>query len=445
MSEVSYKEPNNKSKKLWVGIFLVIAALCALLFLFYKFQQSRIKLQPPEGFSVEVDNKDLNLVGAKWLEAYTKQYKKLFVPNNQKLKEYHIDKIEIKENNVIQMDFYVVTKKIDKSIVPNWNGVLEDNKIKCQWVLWFKETDTPKGKFIYTVTKLQRPAGYDLEKYQTSGQKEKDEYNQKYVNEIPYDKKQYTYKIEKGLCYVSYDQGSTWKEVPVALNSLVEVGDGNSYYNKLQEKSYILTPEKTAFVYGGTRKNSLKFTHSEDMGSTWNTSEISTELQSVRVKFCSFPTASVGYVIATSDRAMSQEMQFIYRTTDKGATWEQVGKGPDSWLLYSAGFTDEKVGFMSYPKVQGAKTNFYRTEDGGKTFEPVVLPVIKETWMNNTLEPFIQPETPYLENGQLVLLVGQGPQGDFKGGKIMAKLKSTDKGKTWSFVELIEPPSNEPG
>lgn len=60
--------------------------------------------------------------------------------------------------------------------------------------------------------------------------------------------------------------------------------------------------------------------------------------------------------------------------------------------------------------------------------------------MGSTFEPFIQPETPYLENGKLFVLVGQGPQGDFKGGRLMAKYQSEDMGKTWTFKEIVDPP-----
>jgi hypothetical protein len=330
---------------------------------------------------------------------------------------------------------------LDEKASALWNGVLEEKKVSCQWVLWFDKHSQSDGSIQYTVVELQRPAGYDLEKYQTSGEKEKDEYKHQYVDEVPYEKQQYTYKIEKEKCYVSYDNATTWKEVPVPLKTLVEVGDGRAYYNKLQLGSYIITPEKTDFVYGGTRETGLMITYTEDKGTTWNTSEINGKFNSARVRFCSFSGVSVGYVIAAGDRAMSQEIQTIYKTTDKGATWKEIGQGPSNWRLYSGGFIDEKIGFMSYPKVQGAETNFYRTEDGGKTFSPIILPVVKEEWQGLTLEPFIQPEMPYLENGQLILLVGQGDQGDFKGGTVMAKLKSNDMGKTWTFVEMVEPAS----
>ena len=137
---------------------------------------------------------------------------------------------------------------------------------------------------------------------------------------------------------------------------------------------------------------------------------------------------------------MSQEGQVIYTTSDGGTTWSQIGEGPSTWLLQSAGFVDKNVGFMSYPKVSGQETNFYRTDDGGKTFSPIIIPIKKE-WE----EVFIAPQTPYLENDTLFLLIGQGDQGDFQGGRVMAKYQSTDMGKTWEYVELFTPPSKEEG
>lgn len=445
MSIVSTWNGMKSIHKICLLIVGAIIVTCCCYYGYYKYMQSKIKFKPIVGFSVEVNTKDLKAVGEKWLEAYTQQYRQRYVSRSLKLKQYKIDTIDIKQNNVIQIDFTIITQKTNSGTSAYWNGELEDGKVKCQWVLWFDEKDSSKGTYNYKVIKNQRPAAYDLEKYQTSGQKEKDEYNEKYKNEIPYDGQQYSYKIQKGVCYVTYDKGASWKEVPIDLNTLVEVGDGNTFYNKLQEKSYVINKQKTAFIYGGTRKNSLNITYSEDMGKTWNTAEISSKYEGTRIRFCNFITDNIGYVVISTDRTMSQEAQVIFKTNDKGATWKEVGGGPSGWLLYSAGFVDENIGFMSYPKVEGDSTNFYRTEDGGKTFQPIILPVVKQEWMGNTFEPFIQPEAPYVENGELYVLVGQGEQGDFKGGKVMAKYKSTDKGKTWSFVELIEPPTKEIG
>ncbi|MEH6943645.1 WD40/YVTN/BNR-like repeat-containing protein [Bacillus sp. JJ722] len=180
----------------------------------------------------------------------------------------------------------------------------------------------------------------------------------------------------------------------------------------------------------------MKIVYSEDQGATWKTTEVASQMNSVRVKFCSFPTAKDGYIIATGDRTMSQEGQVIYATSDGGKTWREAGYGPITRLLLSGGFVDENVGFMCYQE----DINFYRTENGGKTFSQVTIP-IKEEWK----EVFTNPETPYKENGYLIVLVGQGSQGDFQGGRVLAKYHSKDMGKTWEYVELVNPPSNEEG
>ncbi|MEG0774229.1 sialidase family protein [Clostridium sp.] len=432
----------NKSK-LWVITISSIVIIAAVFFSFYKYQEK--KLQLPVGFSVESETKDITLVGTKWLEAYLQQYEGKYVPRSKKVLGYSIDGVYAKDANVIQIDFSIVPKLLNEKTSSFWNGAIMENKINCQWVLCFKEEESSEGSLRYTLSKLQSPAGYDLEKYQTSGEKEKDEYKQQYEAEIPYEVQQYTYKINNKICYVSYDKGSNWKEVPIDLDTLVAVGDGREYFNKLQEGSCVISPEKTAFIYGGTREIPLNIIYSDDSGSTWKTSEISKVIDSARVKFCSFPTDKIGFVVATSGRAMTQEGQLIYKTIDGGATWSEVGPGPSTKLLISARFIEENIGFMSYKRIEGAESSFYRTEDGGKTFQPVNLPVVKQEWMGQTFEPFIQTETPFMENGELYLLVGQGESGDFNGGNVMGKFKSIDKGKTWTFVELYEPPSKEIG
>ena len=426
---------------------LVIAIfISGCYFVYYKYEQRKIEFKQAEGLSITTKTTNMTLVGVKWLEHYMAQYQQKYVPRVKKVEKYEIDDIIVldEEKKVIQIDFSIEQKvkgtnglDIDLNLE---SGIQEGAKAKYQWVLWFQTTDDGINEKTYEVYKIQRPAAYDLEHYTTSGQKEKDEYEREFVMEKTFEKKQYTYKIENKKCFVSYDFGDTWKLVPIPIERLAEVGDGHSHYNELQEGSYLITPEKTVFVYGGTSKTGLAIVYTEDQGLTWKTTEVNSQMNSLRLKFCSFPTVKDGYIIAAGDRTMSQEGQVIYSTSDGGKTWSEVGYGPSTWLLLSGGFVDKDVGFMSYPKVEGEDTNFYRTENGGKTFSPVLLP-IKEEWK----KVFIEPQTPYLENGNLFLLIGQGSQGDFEGGRVMAKYQSKDLGKTWEFVEFVTPPSNEEG
>ncbi|WP_230203681.1 WD40/YVTN/BNR-like repeat-containing protein [Bacillus massiliigorillae] len=428
------------SRKSGIIALLTVFLVAVIFFAYYTYEQNKLVFKPVEGFSVTEQTMNMTLVGVKWLDKYIAQYEQKYVPRDKKVETYEIDELTVldEQKKVIQIDFSVKAK-VKGSETPFEGGMLEGSKVKYQWVLWFNTKDAGNSKTTYEVYKKQRPAGYDLEQYNTNGQKEKDEYEKEFVNEKPFEEKQYTYKIENKKCFVSYDFGKSWNEVPVPIETLAKVGDGNSHYNELQEGSYVITPKKTAFVYGGTQETGLMMVYSEDQGATWQTTNVS-QLNSVRVKFCSFPTVKDGYVIATSDRTMSQEGQVIYATSDGGKTWHEAGFGPSTWLLQSGGFVDKNVGFMSYPSVQGEASNFYRTENGAKTFAPITLP-IKEEWK----KVFIQPETPYMENGKLSLLVGQGDQGDFQGGRVMVKYQSKDMGKTWEYVELVTPPSKEEG
>ncbi|AHF06285.1 hypothetical protein [Desulfitobacterium metallireducens] len=54
------------------------------------------------------------------------------------------------------------------------------------------------------------------------------------------------------------------------------------------------------------------------------------------------------------------------------------------------------------------------------------------------MESYRLASTKYYQ-GKLFVLVGQGPQGDYNGGRVMGKYQSNDKGKTWTFVEQVDP------
>ncbi|WP_243425574.1 hypothetical protein [Clostridium paridis] len=62
------KEQKKKIFKIWAMIFIITLILFACYFGYYKYQQSKIKFQSPEGFNVEVNSKDLTIVGKSGLK-----------------------------------------------------------------------------------------------------------------------------------------------------------------------------------------------------------------------------------------------------------------------------------------------------------------------------------------------------------------------------------------
>ena len=97
------------------------------------------------------------------------------------------------------------------------------------------------------------------------------------------------------------------------------------------------------------------------------------------------------------------------------------------------GFITEQIGFIDYPFINEGYSNFYRTEDGDKSLKKISCS-LQKSQDGLTLIPFVQPEDPYYEGNQLILLVGQESERDVLGGRLMAKLTSEDLGKIWTFV-----------
>lgn len=52
---------------------------------------------------------------------------------------------------------------------------------------------------------------------------------------------------------------------------------------------------------------------------------------------------------------------------------------------------------------------------------------------------FTVAEVPTFGENQGVLLVNQGPDGDFQGGEVLARYISVDEGATWFFANLVDP------
>lgn len=183
-----------------------------------------------------------------------------------------------------------------------------------------------------------------------------------------------------GVTEVTWDDGKNWTEVPISLEKLTARGDQmDGVLNSVQEKSYVVSEDVTAFAYGGSPEVPVTVTCSFDQGVTWNTSIVTHDYVSVRRLFLSFPDAQNGFLVITSDRTMWQEAGTLFRTSDGGKTWKELGAaGPGLYESHSlttgAEFITPEVGFVTIRSSQDP--DLYRTADGGKTWEHQELPDI---------------------------------------------------------------------
>lgn len=415
---------------------LVALFLAGIIFGYYKWRQSLIVLDTPIGYEFAVEEEaDVKTAALRYIESLVEQHQQPYIGFADKIDSYEIESIEVLEDGdskVVRIDFVLALCKPNSDSFADWSLVYNEDAVSGQWVVTFSVSEAKEqGMTEYTVVNLQRPAAYDLDQYNASGQAEEDELEHELTAQVPYDKAQCTYKIEDDICSVSYDGGDTWIHTPLLLEELDYYVDGHFKTNELCEGSYIISPQKTVILYGGYF-TPLTCLFSNDMGNTWNTSKPNQGILNCHIKFCSFPTNDIGYIITGSDKTMSCEAESVYKTVDGGATWNRTGEGAKQILMVSACFIAEDIGFISYPYMDGAEYMLFRTEDSAVSWNPVALDIEED------LQPFFtKPQTPIWQDDELILLVDEGEDSDFE-GSMQLKYVSQDMGATWEFAEMIE-------
>lgn len=246
----------------------------------------------------------------------------------------------------------------------------------------------------------------------------------------------YRYEIINNTLRITYNAGDHWEVVPVMIERLFG-GDYSGSQQDLIKNSYIISPEKTAFVLA--EEDGLYLLLSEDQGKSWNEVLISDQLTRVRMRLLGFTSAKDGYLIVTNDRTMSFEGNLVLKTADNGQSWDIVGGVQETDRLVTDGaFINQDMGFISFGSVNYGgdppKPLLYRTIDGGMNWHEVEIPIPDEY-----KGIFTVAEIPTFNGDQGTLIVNQGSEGDYLGGKVLAKFTSEDNGETWTFSSLIDP------
>lgn len=190
------------------------------------------------------------------------------------------------------------------------------------------------------------------------------------------------YTIRDRRVSVTYDNGKTWADVPVVLesllseNALTDLANNVNENEFLEEGSYYITPEKTAFVYGN-KDSDVKVTISEDKGKSWKTYEVqgSKDDYGYERKLVGFTSKNQGYVVLTTGVAMGHQENYIYETNDGGKTWKEIGNTNKTYarVVTGAGFASDKIILMCFRYESDNNPTVYRTTDEGKTWKKVYI------------------------------------------------------------------------
>lgn len=433
---------NKKYRKLKIvlsiiGLLLMLAVGVTMYYI--KFFKEDLNQHLPITDTVAADEKDLETIAYHFWMDFMSSFQGRDVSSWQRLSDVRFNKFQLlagDENEfAVAVTFWVKLEKENWSTHHNWGELQKDGTINdIQWTLRIKKT----GENVYTLERIEETSNAvaGLEPV-------KDQYQKEAGIMVPDMKNRY--RLENDKPEVTYDNGKHWRTVPVLIEDLFK-GEFNGSKQELIEGSYRITPEMTSFVVVEEKVASqieegtyLTVLYSDDKGKTWNRSTFPSPIPVVRLRLLGFTSEQNGYLILTGDRTMSFEANTSFKTSDGGKTWVNTGsvQGTNR-LLTSGGFINDTIGFMSFGSItmndQPERPSLYRTTDGGVNWVEVEVPIPAEYKGIFTLA-----EVPAFDGSQGVLLVNQGPNGDYLGGKVLARFTSVDYGATWYFANLVDP------
>ena len=245
------------------------------------------------------------------------------------------------------------------------------------------------------------------------------------------------YSLQNDELQITFNQGEDWTKVPIEKD-LLFMEDFVGSNQELVDHSYLISKERTIFLHmeqeGYVEDNRVVVTYSEDQGNTWENSVVAESQPFIGFQKIDFLSDQFGYIIFTGERVMSEEASYIYITNDGGANWELTNHPDTTNLVYHGGCIDEMTGFLSVGYRIPDQPDLHVTQDGGNTWYKAQINVPAEY-----SEIFLIAEMPYQESDHLTVLVNQGPEGDYQGGRVKGKFISKDQGMTWEFAGEVEP------
>lgn len=153
---------------------------------------------------------------------------------------------------------------------------------------------------------------------------------------------------------------------------------------------------------------------------------------------------NICYAMYVADAALGSRLYGLLKSTDGGANWSVHSTNPfqdASGGSVEFTFLDESFGFAALSHNGGDEATLYVTEDGGLSYCLVSMFGNPKVTLTDGMqyEPYDYPQMPYYVQDQLVLLVGQGADGDYDGGdrNKLARFISVDHGKSFVFLDYV--------
>lgn len=410
-------------------------------------------------------NPDMKMLAQLWLDEYIAQYRQRYVPYSKQIKKFGVDSVRIldMDSNTVLLSFWIMPKDTESDYLSSWDGILDNGKLKCEWVVSFYLNNNYDNTASLYVTSVMSSEDYGLKQYYAK--QNVDSGGDTEVTSNSNKDQLANYTIRDNSLLVTYD-GERYVPVPVSYSYLLYEENSSTV---LKPGSYMITTEKTAFVYGGKTANNTKIpvtvVYSDDKGENWTTCELD-NIYNADYYYVKFFDANNGVVVCGYGKSNdTNESSRIYKTSNGGESWDIVGSGPATNIIKGVVFVTADIGFFCYDYVEGMDSNLYKTEDGGKTFAKVLLEAQEldssaansQNQENATRgeqggkdnadtseqlkwnDVYKEAITPVVDsNGVITIYLTQGKTAVYNDGKTAAKYQSSDNGTTWKYIGQVE-------
>lgn len=161
------------------------------------------------------------------------------------------------------------------------------------------------------------------------------------------------------------------------------------------DKAVYLSGEVTAVAYGGTEaEKTVQVLVSGDKGRTWNSSRVAEAgVDHAETKFIGFTSKKDGWLVTAGDVASGSQKNRVFLTEDGGKSWAETGNTSEVYphVVTGAGFADEKTGFLSFRYDIDPNPVVYRTQDRGRTWEKCAVELPSQLKNANSYPTALSP------------------------------------------------------
>lgn len=117
------------------------------------YDDSNVISSVPDVYGIETEK-----IAKTWINAYVRQYMSEYIPVSKSVKKMAIDNIEVlnEDEHIALISFSVILKNPSSDYFLSWDGVRDDGRLKCEWVVgYYVDAHSDNTASIYVASAMK--------------------------------------------------------------------------------------------------------------------------------------------------------------------------------------------------------------------------------------------------------------------------------------------------